>query len=189
MAINYKIKELFRKTGNTMMGVAAKKGICFQSLSRKINHGKFTIDELCELAELTGCQLSCFFVLPDGERLYLQKTKTNEEENIDYRWLLIEKVRVEYDVFLEELSRLSTNEILDKSYEKIFKEELVIAIESNQFTQIESKALYFDPKPLDRIYKDWVMGDLSCLDTMKKSIGESVKKAVKEMDLNKRGSR
>ena len=189
MAINYKIKELFRKSGHTMMGIAAKKGICFQSLSRKINHGKFTVDELCELAELTGCQLSCFFVLPDGERIYLQKTKTNEEENIDYRWLLIEKVRAEYEEFFSKLRNLSTEEVLEKSYEKIFKEELVIAIESNQFTQVESKALFLDPKPLDRIYKDWVMSDLSCLEIMMKSTTESATKAVNEMKVKQREGR
>lgn len=189
MAINYKIKELFRKSGHTMMGVAAIKGVCFQSLSRKINHGKFTVDELNELADITGCQLSCYFVLPDGERIYLQKTKTNEESKVDYRWLLIEKARVEYNDFLKDLHKLSTKEVLEKSYEKIFKEELLIAVESNQFTQIESKALYLDPKPLDRIYKDWVMGGLGCLDIMKKSISDSATKAVNEMTLKQRESR
>ena len=40
-----------------------------QAFSQKIKRGTFTLDDLQEIAMVTGCALDCAFVLPTGERI------------------------------------------------------------------------------------------------------------------------
>ena len=68
-SVDYRIKEVLNKSGFTLSSFATAKGIFVQSFCRKVNHGKFTVDELAELSEIIGCKFQCGFVLPNGERI------------------------------------------------------------------------------------------------------------------------
>ena len=43
-----------------------------QAFSQKIKRGKFTIDDLEDIAMVTGCKLECSLILPDGEKIVIK---------------------------------------------------------------------------------------------------------------------
>lgn len=47
----------------------------------------------------------------------------------DYNTLLYEKVQAEYDSFIDELKAKPVDEVLEKAYEKVMKEEMVCICE------------------------------------------------------------
>ena len=191
MSVNYKIKEVFRKTGFTLMAYAAAKGVAFQGLSRKINHGKWTVDQLFELAQITGCEFRCCFVFKDGTRLYLHDDEKEGETimPLDYNELLYEKVQQEYDAFIAGLKLMSNEQVLDSAYEKVIKSDILIECENGRLDQKEAKALYLEKYPLDRIYQDWLKSDVSYMGMIRDTIDDSAKDAVKERREKQRESR
>lgn len=191
MAVNYKIKEVFKKTGFTLMAFAAARGVAFQSLSRKINHGKWTVDQLFELARITGCQFRCCFVFRDGTHLYLHDSEKEGDVIMptDYNELLYEKVQAEYNAFIEELKTLPPEQIIEKSYQKTIKEDLVVICRETDRPQSEAKALYLLKYPLEEIYQEWLETDVSYMDMLRDSVDERGKSAVKEMKEKQRESR
>lgn len=191
MSVNYKIKEVFRKTGFTLMAYAAAKGVAFQGLSRKINHGKWTVDQLFELTQITGCEFRCCFVFKDGTRLYLHDDEKEGEMimPLDYNELLYEKVQQEYDAFIAGLKLMSNEQVLDSAYEKVIKSDILIECENGRLDQKEAKALYLEKYPLDRIYQDWLKSDFSYMDMIRDTIDDSAKDAIKERREKHRESR
>ena len=88
----------------------------------------------------------------------------------DYNTLLYEKVQAEYDAFIEELKAKPAGEIIEKAYEKVFKEEMVCICEFANFEQKEAKAMYLEKYPLDRMYHDWLKSDVSYMDMLRESV-------------------
>ncbi len=108
---------------------------------------------------------------------------------VDYNELLYEKVQVEYDAFIEELKRMTPEQIIEKSYEKVTKENMVTIIQEENLTPAEAKALCREKYPLDRMYQEWLDTDVSEMQMLKDSIDDTAKKAVKEMKEKQKESR
>ncbi len=108
---------------------------------------------------------------------------------VDYNELLYEKVQAEYDVFIEELKRMTPEQVIEKAYEKVIKEDLVTEIQHGSLEPNEAKALYREKYPLDRMYQEWLDADVSYMDLLKDSIDDTAKKVVKEMKEKQRESR
>ena len=108
---------------------------------------------------------------------------------VDYNELLYEKVQAEYDAFIEELKRMTPEQVIDRAYEKVTKENMVAAIQEKELTPSEAKALYREKYPLDRMYQEWLDTDVSEMQMLKDSIDDTAKKAVKEMNEKHRDSR
>ena len=191
MAVDYKIKEVFKRTKSTLMRFAAKKGVAFQGLSRKINHGKWTVDQLFELAQITGCRFQCCFIFEDGSRLYLHDLEKEGEMIMptDYNDLLYDKAQNEYNSFLAGLKELPIENAIEMAYEKVFKEDLLICIENGHLEPTEAKALYKQKYPLDYCYVKWRDSDCSYMDMLRDTIDDAAKDAVKEMKAKSRESR
>lgn len=191
MAVDYRIKEILKRTGFTLTKYAEERKVSTITVSRKVNHGKWTLEQLFELAEITGCRFQCCFVFKDGERIYLHDSdeKGDVVMPTDYVELLYEKVQAEYDAFIEELKRMTPEQVIDKAYEKVIKEDLVTEIQHGSLEQTEAKALYREKYPLDRMYQEWLDTDVSYMDLLKDSIDDTAKKAVKEMKEKQRESR
>ena len=99
----------------------------------------------------------------------------------DYNQLLYDKMKSEYDEFISDLSTKSPKEIIDHSYEKVFKEELLIICESSDRTQEEAKALYQQKRPLDFLYQEWLHNEYSYMDMVRDTVDDGAKSAVKAM--------
>lgn len=107
----------------------------------------------------------------------------------DYNTLLYEKMQAEYDSFIDELKTKPVDEVLEKAYEKVMKEEMVCICEIAKHDQKEAKALYLEKYPLDRMYQDWLKSDVSYMDMLRDSVDDSTKAALTERRENARKSR
>ena len=108
---------------------------------------------------------------------------------VDYNELLYEKVQTEYDAFIEELKRMTPEQVIERAYEKVTKENMVTIIQENELTSAEAKALYREKYPLDLMYQEWLDTDVSEMQMLKDSIDDIAKKAVKEMKDKQKESR
>lgn len=105
---------------------------------------------------------------------------------VDYNELLYEKVQAEYDAFIEELKQMTAEQVIEKAYQKVIKEEMVTEIQNGNLEQVEAKALCREKFPLEHMYQDWLDTDVSHMEMLKNSIDDTAKKAVKEMKAKQR---
>ena len=99
---------------------------------------------------------------------------------IDYNTLLYEKMQKEYNQFLEKLEEMVPQEVIEYAYEKVVKEDILCCIEYSKYPQVEAKALYSLKNPLHELYQEWLDTDVSYMDTLRGTINERAKSAVKE---------
>jgi len=108
---------------------------------------------------------------------------------VDYNELLYEKMSAEYDSFIERLKQMPPEQIIEHSYEKVMKEDLLSCFEFTDRSQSEAKAMYLQKNPLDALYEAWLKTDASYMDMLRDSADECVKSAVKMMKDRQRESR
>ena len=84
--------------------------------------------------------------------------------------LLYEKAKKEYEEFLKSLLDLPKEELVIRSYEKVYKEEFVSILENNVFSEDEAKALCELEYPLDALYQEWISNDYSCVTFIEQTI-------------------
>ena len=100
---------------------------------------------------------------------------------MDYNDLLYEKMKREYDAFISELKFLPLEEIIEKSYEKVMKENILYACEDEELLQPQAKALYHLRNPLDDLYQEWLKTEDSMMEDLRYSIRYRADSAVKEV--------
>ena len=96
----------------------------------------------------------------------------------DYDLLLCEKVQKEYDAFITTLENMKPKEIIEHSYEKVMKEDIVMLCEVETLEQEKAKALYLLDCPLDAIYRYWLDIDVSYMDRLWDAIEEKAKTII-----------
>ena len=103
----------------------------------------------------------------------------NQSDN--FNRLLCEKVSQEYDSFIEGLKRMSPDEIIEHSYEKVFKEDILMSLDNNDLPDDRAKALLSLESPLDEIYHEWLDADSSYMDLLLDCIFDRAALALKDM--------
>lgn len=109
--------------------------------------------------------------------------------NANYNELLYEKVQAEYNAFIEEIKQLPPEQIVEKSYQKTIKEDLVTICGEINRPQNEAKALYLLKNPLEEMYQEWLGTDVDYMDLLRDTVDERAKSAVKELKEKQRESR
>ena len=107
----------------------------------------------------------------------------------DYNDLLYEKAQKEYDDLIAELKELPSEQVIERAYEKVIKENILCILEDSQRDQKEAKALYLEKYPLDRAYQDWLKSDVSGTAMLRDSIDDTSIDALKERREIQRESR
>lgn len=102
-------------------------------------------------------------------------------QHVPYSDRLNEKVQKEYDAFVEQLKALPPEQMIDHAYEKVFKEDLVLALSDAKLSNAAAKALLRLQAPLDTLYQDWLDKDVSYMDLLHDVVDYRAEKAVKEM--------
>lgn len=77
----------------------------------------------------------------------------------DYKGILKEKCQKEYETLIEELRSLTSDEVIDRAYEKVTKYDLMVSIDTADITQMQAKALCRFDEPLDTMYQNWLYTD------------------------------
>ena len=107
----------------------------------------------------------------------------------DYNDLLYEKAQKEYDDLIAELKELPSEQVIERAYEKVIKENILCILEDSQRDQKEAKALYLEKYPLDRAYQDWLKSDVSETAMLRDSVDDTSIDALKERREIQRESR
>ncbi len=94
--------------------------------------------------------------------------------------LLYIKMKTEYDEFINNLKNLPPEKIIESSYEKVFKEEILNCFQSGTpLNKKQAKAIFFKKYPLDYLYQEWRDTDSSYLDMLIDSIKNAADKEIK----------
>ncbi len=72
MRIDEQLKMLCLKSGISMAEMARRLNKTPQAFNQKTKRGKFTIEELQDIAMVSGCELKCEFVYPNGEKIVIE---------------------------------------------------------------------------------------------------------------------
>lgn len=94
------------------------------------------------------------------------------------------KIQQEYDNFIEKLMELSPKEIIERSYEKIFKEEIISMIQGKELSKSEINALLKVDYPLDSLYQEWLKTDLSYVQMVDETFDNYINKLEKQKKRN-----
>lgn len=73
MQLNESIKLFCLKYGISQSELARRLNKSPQALSQKINRGTLSLDDLEEIAIVTGCKLECSLVLRTGEKIKINE--------------------------------------------------------------------------------------------------------------------
>jgi len=84
--------------------------------------------------------------------------------------MLYAKMESEYYFFLDELEKKEPKEIIASSYEKVFKEDILLVFQENELTYDRAKALLRMEHPLDAAYRAWLKDDVSYMEMLTDSV-------------------
>ena len=72
MRIDNQLKQMGLKVDLSLSEIGRRLDKTPQAFCQKIKRGNFTIDDLNDIAMVTGCKLKCFFEFPDGETIIIE---------------------------------------------------------------------------------------------------------------------
>lgn len=81
--------------------------------------------------------------------------------------ILYKRMSQEYDSFIEKLKHCAPDEIIKASYEKVFKEDILLIVENGELMNSDIRALLREKYPLDGCYQKWLDEDISYMEELK----------------------
>ncbi|MDO5557500.1 MAG: DUF3848 domain-containing protein [Clostridia bacterium] len=87
---------------------------------------------------------------------------------------VIIKIEKEYKEFLDELIKERPEVIIERSYEKVSKEELKDLLYGMEFSNVEAKALLKESNILESLYDSWIESDLNYNELLEEVVIEEV---------------
>ena len=72
MRIDEQLKILCIKSDLSLSEIGRRLNKSPQAFCQKIKRGNFTIDELQDIAMVTGCKLECNLIYPDGTKIAIE---------------------------------------------------------------------------------------------------------------------
>lgn len=69
MRIDEQLKMLCIKTDISLAEMARRLNKTPQAFSQKMKRGNFSVEELTDIALVSGCELKCEFVYPNGDKI------------------------------------------------------------------------------------------------------------------------
>lgn len=107
--------------------------------------------------------------------LAMKGVRTVNEMTKRINELLSAKIDSEYYAFLDELEKKEAKEIIAASYEKVFKEDIMMILSENDLPYDRAKALLRMDYPLDAAYKAWLGRDSTYMEDLRDSVEEFAK--------------
>ncbi len=117
-------------------------------------------------------------MLSANEKRMSMASKHTPKGSADFNALLYNKVQEEFAAFLDRLTTMPGKEIIEHSYEKVIKEDMVSCLTDMHLEQEKAKALYLMPYPLDYLYREWLKNDFSFNDMLRETIFDGADRAL-----------
>lgn len=80
------------------------------------------------------------------------------------------RMHSEYDAFLDELKNLSSEDVIERAYEKVLKEDLIVAVETGTFSKKQLEGLLSLESPLATAYGEWLSNDFGHMEMLRDTI-------------------
>ena len=107
----------------------------------------------------------------------------------DLRELLYQKASKEQDDYVEHLKTLSPQEIIDKAYEKVMRDDILMTLENDYMSDFLSdkqvKELLKLDYPLSACYEEWMDTDCSHMEMLRDTIDTFAQRLVDENEAEK----
>ena len=100
------------------------------------------------------------------------------KENL--RSLLWEKAAKEQSDFIEHLKTLPPEQIIDKSYEKVMRDDILMSFEDDYLSDKQVAELIKLDYPLSACYDEWMDTDVSHMEMLRDTIDDYTKRLVEE---------
>ena len=101
--------------------------------------------------------------------------------NAEYlRVNLYEKAFKEQEKFIADLKKLPPEEIIEKAYEYIMREDILMTFEDDYLSPKQVKALLKLEYPLSSCYSRWLDNDYSYMEMLQDTVSELGSKLAKE---------
>lgn len=107
----------------------------------------------------------------------------------DLRDLLYQKASKEQDAFIENLKTLSPQKIIDKSYEKVMRDDILMTFEDDYLSDKQVAELIKLDYPLSACYEEWMDTDYSHMEMLRDTIDDYTQRLVKEHETEKQNKK
>lgn len=98
------------------------------------------------------------------------------------RNMLYKKIMAEHTTFIENLRQQTPNQILDRAYEKVVKDDLLMVFENDTDLCAKQLQLLYNLKsPLETLYQGWLKTDDTHMEDLRDSINTTTQKIHKGM--------
>ena len=104
----------------------------------------------------------------------------NMAEKMNQR--LYDKMNREYFRFIEQVKALPPEQILDRAYEKVSKQDILCSFENEGMEYDQAKALCRLEHPLEELYQQWLKTDSSYMESLRETMEERANSAVTVMN-------
>lgn len=94
--------------------------------------------------------------------------------------LLYDKMAEEQKEFVDELKGSSSEYVIEKAYELVMREDILLSIEGEDLSISQANALLKLKFPLDAIYQEWLDNDFSHMDMVRDTITDCADFHVKQ---------
>lgn len=112
------------------------------------------------------------------------------DKEMKIRQELYDKLEKEYKDFVDDLMTKTPKEIIDSSYQKVMKEELVSMFDPDmdKYDISQIKALNKTDSPLEELYQGWMDFDGGIHESLEYSVESTLEDVEKEYKKNKNKS-
>jgi hypothetical protein len=104
------------------------------------------------------------------------KPMNTEELNLQ----LYNKMSAEFEKFKEELLNSSPQEVLDRAYEYIIKDDIVLSLEYSDLTASRADALLKSENSLDEVYDAWMESESSHMDEIREVLDSAAESLIRD---------
>lgn len=108
----------------------------------------------------------------------------NREQQINQQ--LYEKMRLEQRNFVEELKLSSPEKIIEKAYELVIREDILLSLEGDELPFEKAKALNNTKYPLSAVYDEWISNDYSHMEMIRDTLSDCADFYFKEQRSEKK---
>ena len=93
---------------------------------------------------------------------------------------LYNKMSAEFEKFKEELLNSSPQEVLDRAYEYIIKDDIVLSLECSDLTASRADALLKSENSLDEVYDAWMESESSHIDEIREVLDSAAESLIRD---------
>ncbi len=93
---------------------------------------------------------------------------------------LYNKMSAEFAKFKEELLNSSPQEVLDRAYEYIIKDDIVLSLEYSDLTASRADALLKSENSLDEVYDAWMESESSHMDEIREVLDSAAESLIRD---------